>query len=327
MPELSLPLALILVLGAEFMNGWTDAPNAIMTVVSTRVMRPVHAIIMAVCLNILGAMGGIAVATTIGKGIVDANVINLTTISAAMVSIILWGLFAAHFGIPMSKSHALVAGLSGAAVATAGPHAVLWSGWEKVLLGLAFSTVLGFIGGFLLSKLIIKSVSVASSTKANRWFRILQIFSAGFMAFNHGLNDGQKFIGVFAMTLTLGGVFATFHISWWVILICAVTMGLGTSMGGWKIIRKVGMQMVQLNPWQGFAAETGASGVILTASYFGIPLSTTHSIISSITGVAAARNLAKVRWNVSQEIVMAWLLTFPICGTISFVVALIAKRL
>ncbi|MEW6261979.1 MAG: inorganic phosphate transporter [Thermodesulfobacteriota bacterium] len=321
-----LAITLILVLAAEFVNGWTDAPNAITTVVSTRVLTPPQALAMAVVLNILGAMGGLAVATTIGKGIVDQNVINQGTIAAAMISIIVWSSAAARFGIPTSESHALVAGLTGAAIATAGPEAVLWSGWQKVLIGLVFSSVLGFGGGFVFSKIIIKSLAAASPTRCNRIFRVLQIFSAGFMAYNHGLNDGQKFIGIFALSLTLAGILPSFDIPLWVIVICASVMGIGTSVGGWKIIKKVGMQMVQLSPWQGFAAESGASMTILIASGLGIPLSTTHSITTSIMGVAASRNINKVRWSVSQEIILAWVLTFPICGTISFIISLIINK-
>lgn len=323
--------ALIAVLGlilyAEFVNGWTDAPNAIATVVSTKVLSPRNAVILATSLNIVGALFGTAVAATIGKGIVDASVINLQTIAAAMLGIIIWSTVAARMGLPTSESHALVAGLAGAGLATAGPEALLWSGWQKVLLGILFSTLLGFSVALFISKLIQWRFAKSSPQGSQRLFSRLQILSAAFMAFNHGSNDGQKFIGVFALSLVLGGVLPTFSIPIWVVFACAITMGIGTSIGGWKIIKTLGVRMTHLETWQGFSAETGASLTILAASQFGIPLSTTHTITTAIMGVGAARRFSAVRWGVSREIVFAWVLTFPICGTIAFLTALILKHL
>lgn len=325
--EWALIITLGLILYAEFVNGWTDAPNAIATVVSTRVLSPRNAVIMATVLNIAGAFAGTAVAATIGKGIVDSSVINLHTISAAMLGIIIWSSVAAKMGLPTSESHALVAGLAGAGLATAGPEALLWSGWQKVFIGIGFSTFLGFFVAMFLTKLLKKAFAGRSPVKSRRLFDRLQILSAAFMAFNHGSNDGQKFIGVFALSLLLGGQMQAFHIPFWVILLCAGTMGVGTSIGGWKIIRTLGIRMTHLEPWQGFSAETAASLTILTASRFGIPLSTTHTISTAIMGVGAAKRLSAVRWGVSRDIVFAWLLTFPICGTIAFITALIAKKI
>lgn len=316
-----------LILYAEFVNGWTDAPNAIATVVSTRVLSPKTAVIMATVLNVAGAFAGTAVAATIGKGIVDPSVINLQTISAAMLGIIIWSTVAARMGLPTSESHALVAGLAGAGLATAGPEALLWSGWQKVFIGIGFSTFLGFFVALVFTKLLRKAFAARSPVKSRRMFDRLQILSAGFMAFNHGSNDGQKFIGVFALSLLLAGQMQTFHIPFWIVLLCAGTMGLGTSIGGWKIIRTLGVRMTHLEPWQGFSAETAASLTILTASRFGIPLSTTHTISTAIMGVGAAKRVSAVRWGVSRDIIFAWLLTFPICGTIAFITALIAKKL
>ncbi|MBI3014517.1 MAG: inorganic phosphate transporter [Candidatus Tectomicrobia bacterium] len=323
--SIMLIIVLLLVLAAEFVNGWTDAPNAIATVVSTRVLSPRNAILMATLLNIVGALAGTAVAETIGTGIVEASVINLQTVAAAMFAIVIWSSLAAHYGIPTSESHALVAGLAGAGLATAGPHVLLWSGWQKVLIGLVLSSFLGFGSALIIAKAVQIFLANSSPIKSRRLFARLQILSAAFMAFNHGLNDGQKFIGVFALALTLAGIFPGFHIPVWVILICALTMGIGTSFGGRKIIHKMGIKMVHLESWQGFSAETAASLTILGASHFGIPLSTTHSIGTAIMGVGAARRFSAVRWNVSQEIVMAWVLTFPICGTIAFLIALLLK--
>ena len=324
---LGLIVVLILVLAAEFVNGWTDAPNAIATVVSTRVLSPRLAIIMATALNIAGAFAGTAVAITIGKGIVQSSVINLVTLGAAMVSIITYSTIAWRFGIPTSESHELVAGLAGAGLATAGPDALLWEGWEKVIIGLGFSTFLGFGGGWLIIMSVYWFFRKLSPHQVRKTFGKLQILSAAFMAFGHGSNDGQKFIGTFTLALLLGGIIPEFRVFPEVIILCSIVMGIGTSVGGWRIIKTMGMKMVKLEPHQGFAAETGAASIIKLASAFGIPLSTTHSISSSIMGVGAAKRLSAVRWGVVREIVLAWVLTFPVCGAISWLVALLFKNI
>lgn len=318
-------LVLALVLAAEFVNGWTDAPNAIATVVSTRVMAPRTAIAMATLLNVIGTLTGTAVAATIGKDIVDANVIDLVTIGAAMVGIVTWSTIAWKFGLPTSESHALISGLAGAGLATAGPHALLWVGWQKVLLGLVFSTFFGFFGGAIIVTLIYRWFARRPIGKVRRLFGNLQIYSAAFMAFGHGTNDGQKFIGAFSLALLLGGVIPEFRVDWWVMVLCSVVMGIGTSVGGWRIIKTMGMKMVKLEPFQGFAAETGAAMAIQTASVLGIPLSTTHTINTSIMGVGAAHRISAVRWGVVREVVLAWILTFPICGFIAWSIATLAR--
>lgn len=324
---LGLVIALTAVLIAEFINGWTDAPNAIATVVSTGVMAPRNAIIMAVILNTLGAMAGTAVAATVGKGIIVPSALTLPAITAAMVSIICWGGIAARFGIPVSKSHALLAGLAGAGYAGGGFAALQWSGWQKVLIGMVLSIGLGMVAANLLGRAIIRVSGSSRPTRTKRTYDRLQIVSAGFMAFNHGLNDGQKFMGVFAMTLLAGGATSQFEIPLWVIIVCALTMGLGTSFGGWKIIETVGSKMTRITSWQGFAAEAAASTTIFGASMFGIPLSTTHTITSSIVGVGACRRISDVRWGVLKRIVLAWVATFPFCAIVAFIAATIANKL
>jgi PiT family inorganic phosphate transporter len=324
---LGLAIALFAVLAAEFVNGWTDAPNAIATVVSTGVMTPRAAIIMAVILNTAGAMAGTAVANTVGKGIVVPAAITVPAITATMVSIIAWGTMAAKLGIPVSKSHALLAGLAGAGLAGGGWEALQWAGWQKVGIGMVSSLGLGFIGAFLLGRLIIRAAANASPASAKRSFDFLQMLSAGFMAFNHGLNDGQKFMGVFALTLLAGGVTQEFHIPVWVIIVCALTMGLGTSAGGWRIIETVGIKMARITSWQGFAATMAASTTIYGASAYGIPLSTTHTITSSIVGVGAGKRMSDVRWGVLRKIVFAWCATFPCCAVIAYFAALVANYL
>ncbi|MDR7482731.1 MAG: inorganic phosphate transporter [Armatimonadota bacterium] len=312
---------LVLVLAAEFVNGWTDAPNAIATVVSTRVLTPSVAVVVATVLNVVGVMSGTAVAATIGTGIVRADVIDPVTIAAAMTAIVIWSTLAWLRGLPTSESHALVASLAGAGLATAGPAALLWDGWRKVLLGLGFSTLLGFAGGFLLMLTISWLFRRTPLGAVRRLFGRLQILSAGFMAFSHGSNDGQKFMGVFVLTLVLGGVLPEFRIPFWVIVLCALTMGLGTALGGWRIVHTMGMRLTKLEPFQGFSAETAAATAIEAASRLGIPVSTTHTINTAIMGVGATRRLSAVRWGVGLEIVTAWILTFPVCALVAAVVA------
>jgi PiT family inorganic phosphate transporter len=235
-----------------------------------------------------------------------------------MVGIIIWSSLAARWGIPTSESHALVAGLAGAGLAIAGPGVLLWAGWKKVLLGLIFSTLLGFAGGRLMIAGVNRIFRSAAPGRVRGLMQGLQIFSSAFMAFSHGSNDGQKFMGVLTLALVLGGDLPDFQIPWWVIFLCAAMMAFGTVTGGWRIIRTLGMRLTKLKTHQGFAAEMAAASTIEIASRLGIPLSTTHTITVAIMGVGSGRRLSAVRWGVTAEIVMAWILTFPICGLISW---------
>lgn len=315
---------LVLILGAEFVNGWTDAPNAIATVVSTRILSPRNAVLVATLLNIIGAFFGSAVASTIGKGIIRTEAVDLVTVGAAMIAIIIWSTTAWYFGIPTSESHALIAGLSGAALATAGPSVLLWSGWLKVLTGLLYSTLFGTLGGFFLATAIQKIfASRISPANGKKFFGKMQMLSAAYMAFGHGSNDGQKFIGAFSLALLLGGVTTSFSVPFWVIILCAIVMGIGTSVGGMRIIKTMGHKMMKIETYQGFSAETSAASTILLASYTGIPLSTTHTINTSLIGVGVAKRTRAVRWGVVSEIVLAWILTFPVCGALAYVFAFI----
>jgi PiT family inorganic phosphate transporter len=324
--SVELGIVLFLCLAAEFTNGLTDAPNAVATVIATRVLSPGKAVLMAGVLNIVGVLvTGTAVAFTIGTGIVDPRVIDLHTVAAALLTIIVWTMLAWYFGIPTSETHEMLAGLAGAGFATAGFSALLWSGWQKVLLGLGLSTVIGFALGYVVMLAIYWLFRRMGYSSVRSVFGRLQILSAGFMAFSHGSNDGQKFMGMFALTLTLGGVFSEFHIPIWVILICGVTMGIGTSVGGWRIIKTMGFKMTKLEPVQGFAAETSAGASILLASSLGIPLSTTQTINMAIVGVGSTKRLSAVRWGITAQIVMTWLITFPACAVLGYVFALILK--
>jgi PiT family inorganic phosphate transporter len=314
-------IVLGLILAAEFVNGWTDAPNAIATVVSTRVLSPSRALIMASALNLLGTMSGTAVAATIGTGIVRAEAINIYTVAAAMVGIVIWSTLAWYYGLPTSESHALVAGLTGAAWATAGPEAVLWSGWQKVLLGIAFSSFLGFFSALFLMAAIYRVFQRQSPSTVRKVFGKLQVLSAAFMAFSHGSNDGQKFIGAFTLVLVLGNVLPEFAVPLWVVLLCGFVMAMGTAVGGWRIVKTMGLRLTKLEPVHGFAAETAAAATIELATRLGVPLSTTHTISTAIVGVGATRSISAVRWGVTRDIVIAWVLTFPVCGLIAWTVA------
>lgn len=326
MPEsVTVPLlvVLLLILWAEFVNGWTDAPNAIATVVSTRVLAPWQAVMLATGFNVVGALSGTEVAATIGKGIVATDAIS--TVGAAMVGIIVWSTIAWYYGIPTSESHALIAGLTGAGLATGGTDALLIEGWQKVMTGLVFSTFLGFLGGLSLIIILLRAVLNSTPGFVRRFFSRAQILSAAFMAFSHGSNDAQKFMGATTLALVLAGVLSEFAVPLWVILLNAGVMGLGTAFGGWRIMRTMGFRLTKLEPIHGFAAETAAASVIEVASRLGIPLSTTHTINTAIMGVGAARRLSAVRWGVARNIAIAWVLTFPVCGALAFVTALLLR--
>ncbi len=316
---------IVLILAAEFVNGWTDAPNAIATVVSTRVLPPSHAVVMASVLNVAGAFAGTAVAFSVGKGIVDPALIDLKTLAGAMIGIIVWSYVAWTRGIPTSESHALIAGLAGSALAVAGPSALLWSGWQKVLIGLCISTFIGFGAGWVVSRLIVIFCADVTPITSRKVFSKLQICSAAFMAFSHGSNDGQKFIGMFALALLLGGVTSVYAVPIWTIFVCAAVMGIGTMVGGYRIIAKMAKMGSVHEADKGFAAETAAATAIIVASHFGIPLSTTQTINTAIMGVGASRRYSSVRWTVVSEMVMAWLLTFPVCATIAFISTMILR--
>jgi len=328
MPDISflLILTVLLVLAAEFVNGWTDAPNAIATVVSTRVLSSMQAVVMAAVLNIVGAIvTGTAVAATIGKGIVSPDVIGLPVVAAAMLTIITWSTLAWRYGIPTSESHELIAGLTGAGLAAAGSSVLLWEGWQKVIIGLGFSTLLGFTTSVILMTALYWILRRTRPAMVSNVFSKLQIISSAFMAFSHGSNDGQKFMGVFALVLLLGGVVDKFTVPLWIMILCGAVMGLGTATGGWRIIRTMGFKLTRLEPVNGFAAETAAGLSILLASSMGIPLSTTHTINISIMGVGATRRLSAVRWGVAGNIVAAWILTFPVCGVLGYLFTMLLK--
>ena len=320
-----MPLWLVLLLAYlfEFANGWTDAPNSIATVVSTRVLRPLHAVLMASVLNLVGALLGTAVAKTIAKGIVDSELVSLETIAAAVLGATLWALGAQYFGLPSSESHALVAGLLGAGFGAGGLSGLEWDGTSKSLIGLVTSPVGGFFIGLLLMVAIYRIFFKVRPRIVRRVFGKAQVLSAGFMALSHGTNDAQKTMGIIALAVYLANhpgepAPETFPIDLWIIVSAAVVMGFGTMVGGWRVIRTLGLRLTKLEPVQGFAAETGAAAVIFGAAQLGIPVSTTHAIGSAIMGVGATKRLSAVRWGIAGQVVTAWILTWPSCMILGY---------
>jgi PiT family inorganic phosphate transporter len=319
------------ILAFEAVNGWTDAPNAVATVVSTRALPPIIAVAMAAVLNLVGVFAGTAVATTIGRDIVDIDAIiqegaggGLQIAAAAALAVVFWSSFAAYFGLPTSESHGLVAGLAGAAVAVAGTDVLLRDGWEKVFTGVGAAVIFGFAGAFLLMLAILWIFQRANPSAMRRLFSPLQILSSAFMAFSHGTADGQKAIGVMAFALAVynGTPAAEFNVPLWVVFLGAGTLGVSTMAGGWRIIRTLGMRITHLETYQGFAAETAAAATLTITSRFGIPLSTTQTIGTAIMGVGSTRRLSAVRWGVAYNIMAAWIVTFPICFGLGWLIAL-----
>ncbi len=320
----------LLTLGVILVNGWTDAPNAIATCVATRAMRPRAAIAMAAVFNFLGVFVMTSLAPKVAENITkivdfgaDANA-ALIALCAAMFAIVLWAVLAWLFAIPTSESHALIAGITGSAIAINGGLAgVNGSEWVKVLYGIGVSLILGFGLSYLTTKLIHKLCKNAHHRKINEVFRKGQIAAAAGTAFMHGAQDGQKFIGIFLLGLLLSqGQFPAtgieFEIPYWLMILCSVIMALGTSIGGMKIIKSVGMDMVKLEPYQGFAADISATASLLACSLTGMPVSTTHAKATSIMGVGAAKRFRSVNWGVAKEMVFTWILTFPGCGLIGY---------
>ena len=321
MPEGLTPL-LLAVLGLavlfDYINGFHDTANAIATSVSTRALRPEHAILMSATANFVGALTGTAVATTISSGLATTpgGADGQTIVAAALIGAIIWNLITWRLGIPSSSSHALIGGLLGAVTVSVGTSAIIVDGVvTKVLLPLVASPIAGITIGFLFMVVLLNVFQRANPRRINERFRRLQVVSAAFMAFSHGSNDAQKTMGIMTLALIAAGVLpADAHIPLWVILLAATAISLGTAAGGWRIIRTMGQRVVKLDPVHGFAAETTAASIILTASHFGMPVSTTHVISSAIMGVGASDRLSAVRWGVAGNIVIAWILTLPASG-------------
>ncbi|HEY2046222.1 MAG TPA: inorganic phosphate transporter [Candidatus Udaeobacter sp.] len=321
----------------EYSNGFHDAANAIATVVSTRVLTPRQAIAMAAFFNFTGALVGGAVASTIGKGLVNTEVVTMTTVLCAVIAAFSWNIATWWLGLPSSSSHALIGGLCGAALAAAsGDWSVIkWNQgvWPKVVLPMIASPIAGFVFGALFMFLLLIALHRLTPQFVNSLFGKLQIFSAAWMAHSHGTNDAQKTMGIITLALFTGTKAGSFEhlprwldflktpafvLPTWVIALCAITMAAGTAAGGWRIIRTLGHQVVKLQPVHGFAAETTAALIIQVASYYGIPLSTTHVISTSIMGVGAVKRFTGIRWTVVERIVWAWVFTLPATALIGY---------
>lgn len=327
----ALCITVILTLAVILVNGWTDAPNAIATCISTRAISPKKAILMAAFFNFLGVLVMTTVNATVAQTIY--NMVNfqgdskdsLVALCAAMVAIVVWATAAWYFGIPTSESHALIAGISGAAIALQNS----WGGingaeWMKVIIGLALSTFLGFGMGWITVKFIKFLCRNMERKKTGRFFKNAQIGGGAAMAFMHGAQDGQKFMGVCMLGIFLAqgnSSVNNFQIPIWLMILCSAIMGLGTSIGGYKIIKAVGMDMVKLETYEGFSADLAGAGCILISSLTGIPVSTTHTKTTAIMGVGAAKRLSNVNWGVVKEMVLTWVLTFPGCGIIGYLMA------
>jgi inorganic phosphate transporter, PiT family len=319
---LSLVVIILLAIAFDYINGFHDTANAIATSVATRALRPQHALLMATAFNFIGAFAGTAVAKTIGAGLVNEETTTQAIVAASLIGAITWNLITWWLGLPSSSSHALIGGLLGATVVAAGFGAINVNGViTKVIIPLISSPVLGFVLAFLL--MIGLSWTVYLLTRRpdgpdrrflSNLFRRLQIFSAAFMAFAHGSNDAQKTMGIITLALFSAGVITTIEVPFWVIVVSATALSLGTAVGGWRIMETMGHRVVELEPIHGFAAETTAASIIYTGAHFGIPLSTTQVISSAIMGVGASRGIRGVNWGVARRILFAWVLTIPAAG-------------
>lgn len=322
-------LTIGLVLAFEFVNGFHDSANSIATVVATKVLSPVMAVGWAAIFNFAGIFLSQAVAKTIGKGIIDQNLIyeyGALLLFCAVMGAIVWDLITWRLSIPTSSSHALVGGLIGAGGAVAGLNAIVWSGTTRTILFIVVSPVVGMVAAFGLALLVMWTVKKYSKTIVNRWFRRLQLGSSAFYSYAHGSNDAQKGMGIITMVLVIesGGEFA---VQDWVMVACGVAISLGTFFGGWRIVKTMATRLTRLEPYQGFCAETGAAAMLYGTARLGIPVSTTHTISGAIMGVGATRRLSAVRWGVGRRIVIAWILTIPASATIAGALFLILRAL
>jgi len=324
------PLTFVIIVVAlawtyDFFNGMNDAANAIATTVSTRALTPRQAILLARTMNILGAFLTTEVAKTMGKGVVDPSSMDQLVVIAALAGASGWSAICTFLGIPISITHALVGGIMGAAIIGKGLGVLRFAGIKKILIAMILSPLAGFLLGFTLMVILFWLLRKVIPSKVNRTFRFGQIASAAFMAFSHGSNDTQNAMGIITAALMVGGFIKVFHVPIWVIIGSALFMGIGTSIGGWKVIKTMGVKMVKLKPVHGFTAEVSASAAIIIATLLGAPISTTHVISTSIMGVGATQRLSAVRWGVAFHIILTWILTFPGAAAIAGLTYLVIR--
>lgn len=311
-------IIILLAVVFEYINGFHDSANAVATVVSTKALTPRKAIMYAAVLNLAGSLMGTHVAKTIGGGIVETGSVTQTVIACALLGAIIWNLLTWYFGIPSSSSHALIGGLMGAAIAHSGYGVVKIAGFvEKIIIPMITSPVLGIMVGFMIMLTFLWIFLKSNPEVVNKYFKKLQLISSGFLALSHGSNDAQKTMGIITLLLLSRGYIHELEVPLWVVFLCAITMAFGTAAGGWKIIRTMGSKIIKVKPINGFAAEVSSASIILTASHFGIPVSTTHIISTSIMGVGCTQRASAVRWGIVGNIVTAWVLTIPACMFLS----------
>ncbi|HET8947734.1 MAG TPA: inorganic phosphate transporter [Candidatus Polarisedimenticolia bacterium] len=302
----------------DFLNGFHDAANSVATVVSTGTLTPNVAVAWAAFFNFVAAFGfGVKVANTLGKGVVMPEAIDRWVVLGGLAGAIFWNLFTWYFGLPVSSSHALIGGLSGAAVAHAGFGVLLWPGLGRIALFIVLSPLLGLVLGYVMMTLMMLLNARSRPAAVDRRFRWLQLGSAAFYSLGHGTNDAQKTMGIIAVLLFTTGYMKEFHISTWIILTCHAAIALGTLLGGWRIVKTMGMRITKLKPIGGFSAETAGAMMLIGTAVWGIPVSTTHTITGAIMGVGATHRLSAVRWGVATRIVWAWILTIPISAVVA----------
>ncbi len=326
---LAVVFLIVVALAFDFMNGFHDAANSVATVVSTRVLTPRQAVVWAAFFNFVAAFGfGVNVASTVGKGIIDPSAVTNSVVFAGLAAAIIWDVLTWLYGLPTSSSHALIAGFAGAGIAAAGPGVVVVSGLTKVCLFIFISPALGLILGLLLMTAVTFLVRNSTPARIDTTFRRLQLVSAAFYSLGHGTNDAQKTMGIITVLLfTSGYLGPTFYVPMWVILICHAAIALGTTFGGWRIVKTMGMKITKLQPIGGFCAETAGAFTIVGAATAGIPVSTTHTITGAIVGVGASRRVSAVRWGVARRVVWAWVLTIPGTGLIAAAIYLVMAAL
>ncbi len=326
MPDPSLLLLFLIIalaIGFGVVNGFNDAANAIAPAIGSRALSPRNALILGAVFNLVGAATGLEVARTIGKGILVPEAISYLTVTAGLATVIVWGTIATYWGLPISITHSFITGLATAGVAIAGSEAIQWSVLQRVLTSVVAAPTLGFIGGFVLMVILFWVLRRSAPARIRVIFSRLQWLATAFLAYSHGKNDGQMPIGVITMALVIytGQAGLWDNIPWWVIVISALAISSGTAIGGWRVIKTLGLKVTNLQPVHGFAAQASAAAVIEAASHLGIPVSTTHCASSAIMGVGATKRLSAVRWGVAGNIVTAWIVTFPICAGLGYLFA------
>jgi PiT family inorganic phosphate transporter len=321
-------LIILVALTFDFLNGFHDAANSIATVVSTRVLSPQKAVMWAAFFNFVAAFVlGTHVAKTMGKGMIDLQVVTQEVILAGLIGAITWNLVTWYYGLPVSSSHALIGGYAGAAIAKAGPRAILLSGWTKTLAFIVLAPLIGALVGFVLMVSVTWLFRRWHPFRLDQLFRRLQLLSAGLYSLGHGGNDAQKTMGIITGLLVSSGVLATFEVPLWVVLISHAAIALGTMFGGWRIVKTMGSKITKLQPFGGFCAETSGAITLIATTLLGIPVSTTHTITGAIIGVGATRRLSAVKWGVAGTIVWAWVLTIPLSAAVSALMYLALRPL